>query len=78
MPHDYHIAAKMMPLQPKEDGLAHANVYGVPDHVEVIVGETTLNEYGGFVTLTFVEVVESEDTPVEATDDKPKLELVTP
>lgn len=70
---DYHIAAKMLPLQPGEDGLAHATLLDVPDGIEVIIGETMLNEYGGFVTITFVESRDHEE------DEKPRpnLELVT-
>lgn len=69
----YHIAARMVPLQLGEDGLAHVIIPDVPDDVDVIIGETSVNEYGGFVTLTFVKVDDvEEDAPT-----KPKLEVVT-
>lgn len=73
----YHIASKMIPLEVAPNGMSFVTLPDIPDHVDVIVGESMPNEFGGTIIITFVEVTEDEVTEDEAAEPEPsKLTLV--
>lgn len=73
MKNHYHIATKMIPLEIHDNGMSVVTLPNVPDGVNVIIGESMPNEFGGTIVVTFVEVEAVEDEQPE----KPKLEVVT-